>query len=183
MIEKNSYLFVKEMVASGHLPLDIVKALRKEFNMTLDQALPMVVTSEEIHIFLDANKKRGVNRAGAMRLLKKVYGMPKAAAAKYVELSGNWSDAANFVSVELRCEDDEGEIDMKGWRGDVTVRANGRTFSPTFYHSVRLKQDIEVWEESKDWNFIEEMIVLQESLLNDAIRERVERMFKAGYFD
>ncbi|MDO6963605.1 hypothetical protein [Rhizobium alvei] len=183
MTEESSHLFVRNMVASGHLPLDIVKALRKKFNMTLMQAFEMVVTPEEIHVFLDANKKRGVNQAGAVRLLKKVYGLPKVDAAKYVERSGNWSNEANFLSIELRSEEDEAEIDMKGWRGDVTVRANGRTITPTFYQPVRLKQEIEIWERSKDWNWIEEMIILQDSLLNDDIRDRIQRLFKAGYFD
>jgi hypothetical protein len=162
--------------------LDIVKALRKKFDYSLEQAYRMVVTSEEVHIFLDANKQRGVSRTGAVRLLGKIYGLPRESAQNYVELSGNWSDDANFLSVDLEFADDEDEIDMKGWRAVITVRANGKTFKPTFYHPLTLRQDIERWEESKNWNFIEDMIVLQECLLNDAVRERIRSLFEAGYF-
>jgi hypothetical protein len=180
--QKNSYLYVKEMVASGHLPLDIVKGLRQHFGYSLEEAYPMVVTPEEIHIFLDATKRRGVSRVGAARLLRKVYGLPGEKAEKYVQLSGNWADDASFLSIDLEFADDEGEIDMKGWRADITVRANGKTFKPIFYHPRRLRQDVERWEESKNWNFVEEMVILQESLLNDAVQERIRTLFGAGYF-
>jgi hypothetical protein len=180
--QKNSCLFVKEMVTSGHFPQEIVKALRQHFGYSLEEAYPMVVTPEEIHIFLDANKRRGVTQSGAARLLRKAYGLSREKAENYVALSGNWSDDANFLSIDLEFADHEGELDMKGWRADITVRANGKTFRPTFYHPLRIRQEIERWEESKDWNFVEEMVVLQENLLNDAIRKRIRSMFEAGYF-
>lgn len=180
--QKNSYLFVREMVASGHFPLEIVKALRQHFGYSLEEAYPLVVTPEEIHIFMDANKRRGVSQPGATRLLRKIYGLSREKAENYVELSGNWSDDANFLSIDFEFTDDEGELDMKGWRADITVRANGKTFKPTFYHPLRIRQDVERWEKSKDWNFVEELVVLQENLLNDAIRKRIRSLFEAGYF-
>jgi hypothetical protein len=179
---KNSHLFVKEMIASGHFPLDIVKGLRQHFGCPIEEAYRMVVTPEEIHIFLDANRRRGVSRTGAARLLSKIYGLPRERPESYVELSGNWSDDANFLSIDLEFADDEAEIDMKGWRADVTVRANGKTFRPIFYHPVRLRQEVESWEKTKDWDFVEEMVILQESLLNDAVRGRIRTLFEGGYF-
>lgn len=76
------------------------------------------------------------------------------------------------------------EIQEKGWRSDVRVRLGNKIYCFHFYHPVRLKQDIDNWSEKKNYNFIiDGILVVQNQLDNQSIREKITGMYEGGYFD
>ena len=70
--------YARRLTAEGLMPFEVIKSLRTTFNLDLDTASALVITAEEIAIFLDAQVRRGLCRRGAVRLASKVYGMTKA---------------------------------------------------------------------------------------------------------
>jgi hypothetical protein len=89
---ESNEVFVQRLKSFGDTPMEIIKALRANMRITLDEAYSFVVTNNEIDIFLDANSRRAVSRHGVIRLLSKVYGMTREDAQSHIERSQLWNN-------------------------------------------------------------------------------------------
>ncbi|WP_137156518.1 hypothetical protein [Rhizobium sp. FKL33] len=88
--------YAQRLRANGDMPLDIIKALRSNTKMGLDAAHKLVVSDREIEIFLRANRERGVERRGMIRLLRRVYGCTNQSAIAHIDRSGLWRETESL---------------------------------------------------------------------------------------
>jgi hypothetical protein len=84
--------FVGRLTEFGDRPIEIIKALRGNYGLGLNEARVFVVTEKEIDVFLRANKERGLSLAGVSRLASWVWGIERHEARQRALASGLWED-------------------------------------------------------------------------------------------
>ena len=87
--------YARRMVSAGLLPFEVIKGLREGFGLDLAAASSLVVTAQEIEIFLDAQARRGVSPDGVKRLLTTVYGLTRADAATVVSRGARFTEGGD----------------------------------------------------------------------------------------
>lgn len=94
---------------------------------------------------------------------------------------------ANTLNIIFDYPDDSSiieEIQEKGWRSDVRLKLDKSVFKFHFYHPIRIKQEIDNWMEKGNFDFIiDGILVIQNQLDNNSVRDKIEKMYKSGYFD
>jgi hypothetical protein len=82
--------YVGRLLAFGDRNSEILKGLRKNWNWSLEQALPLVVTDSEIEMALKYHYDRGVSREGIVRVMKREFNLVKERIDYFVGRSGLW---------------------------------------------------------------------------------------------
>lgn len=94
--DETNEVYIQKLCEGGDMPLDIIKALRVNTGMGLEAAHKLVVSDREIEIFLRANRERGVERRGMIRLLRRVYGCTHQSAIAHIDRSGLWRETESL---------------------------------------------------------------------------------------
>jgi hypothetical protein len=67
--------YAARLRAFGDRHFEIIKGVRKNWNLSLAEAWAIVVTDREIELMLNYHFQRGVSRAGIRRVLQRELGM------------------------------------------------------------------------------------------------------------
>jgi hypothetical protein len=84
--------FVGRLTEFGDRPIEIIKALRGNYGLGLNEARALVATEKEIDLFLRANKERGLSLIGISRLASWAWGMGRREARQRALASGLWEE-------------------------------------------------------------------------------------------
>lgn len=91
------------------------------------------------------------------------------------------------MNILFEVDDDDPLVEQmiaKGFRQDVEIEIDGEKTRIEFYDPVRLIQDIQLWMENPNFEFIvDSLTILCKDLSNEGIRMKVKEMTESGYFN